>query len=898
MTKLENDSLLEGNNFLLQYFQWSSSDELSAVHVEFDPISGRNVVFLCDIQEFYRGEFCIKSGPIIIPYLKDSRQKVLLPKRIEFRPNIVLQVVPVRDPHSVFSPSNSTLTLTSQTSQLSVTTDTTAVVRSGHEAVQLLAEVANTMEEVRDNIQKNHAQVVDMLKTTQNWLALLLDRANAIFRLTYEMHEYPIPRLFVILPGRNSLKDQLNPLVDKYRLYFLCECDMAPTGESRKSRPHIHFAKHDGYDLHRSTEFFRKYGPYILTMLQLLRYSVSAASFAVPHIAGIGKGLEKNLDRLGDAAREQLKEKVDQAIGFLKALPPIEQAQDGVDVDNQQDTDIEKIEALEGADLRQLASFLKNRDDSRVLGNLYRLARPDGTIKWVCLDHYREEYKMIDQKHFAEFVAINNGAYHANEGKVEIRLNSRQMATQFYQQLSRARFVHELEVALDWHTTVDDFKDLRAVMETLPTILILKVDCCNTQSRLRDIMVRGTPSSVLAKLMAGLGIQALAIKNCTDFLSQFEKSASANQLRWIELGSGIEGLSRTDLISALVQKSPRLRHLVIQMPDLPTASILFKNANSYRFKGDSLLEVRLDSGDSIKGTIRQENFTEISVTALDSNADFSVLPFVTKLLTTIKSYASISLVALHFSKYRLRDVDITIDVARFYDLRQLLILHSPWTMSIYFHDRRNALRMSNILHPSTAEVDLWDDSRDFERLFSVFGAIPRYLGVDTVVTNDMLVTLEKCTQIESHLLGLWVDVAILDYAGMEHLMTVIQRSDLQELHIRFSTISDFDEGTLQDGTPTSGYRKLILSALPTFPGTNLSLQCPMDHIPAIYTAIRNGVATDMTFKLTLVDSHDSVVLDNVKDGRSAKVLVDSDEIRDKLEEFFVTFGSLPTVSTI
>jgi hypothetical protein len=248
----------------------------------------------------------------------------------------------------------------------------------------------------------------------------------------------------------------------------------------------------------------------------------------VPHIAGIGKGLEMGIGKVQDAAKDQLKEKVDQAIGFLRDMPSREHVETGNDLGIEYD--IEKVEALEGADLRHLASFLKNRDETQVLGNLYRLARPDGTIKWVCLDHYREEYKTIDWKHFMEFVSANNGKYYHNEGKVDIRLSSRQMATQFYQQLVKARFVHEIVLTLDWHTTLDDFKELRAVMDSLPTILSLTIDCCNTQSRLRDLVARGTPSSILGKVMAGHGLQTFAMRNCSEFLNQFEKLTNINHV--------------------------------------------------------------------------------------------------------------------------------------------------------------------------------------------------------------------------------------------------------------------------------------------------------------------------------------------------------------------------------
>ena len=237
----------------------------------------------------------------------------------------------------------------------------------------LLVNIAQTVEEVRENQhrnhaesmstqQRNHAETVDMLNKALDWLDRISEKANDIFRLTYELHEYPIPRLFVILPSRKSSKGRLNLLVNKYRLYFLCECDQSAPGDGSGPQLHIHFARHDGYELERQTEFCKKYGPYILTMLQLLSASMAAvsfASFALPPIAGISKGLESGIEE----AKNQLKEKMKQTIDYLKDLPTREQFETGNDIDDP-DYDCKKIEALEGADLRHLDSFLKDRDET------------------------------------------------------------------------------------------------------------------------------------------------------------------------------------------------------------------------------------------------------------------------------------------------------------------------------------------------------------------------------------------------------------------------------------------------------------------------------------------------------------------------------------------------------
>ncbi|KAF9935821.1 hypothetical protein BGZ67_002956 [Mortierella alpina] len=134
-------------------------------------------------------------------------------------------------------------------------------------------------------------------------LAVLQSRIQAVLTQTYELHEFPIPRLFVVLPQYPSGWDILEPFTDKYRLYFLCERgDHTKKAGSNSNIPHkIHFATHEGYEIARPTEFFQHYGPYILTVLKMLKFGVSVASVAVPTVAHlinadaldqVGKGLQ------------------------------------------------------------------------------------------------------------------------------------------------------------------------------------------------------------------------------------------------------------------------------------------------------------------------------------------------------------------------------------------------------------------------------------------------------------------------------------------------------------------------------------------------------------------------------------------------------------------------------
>ncbi|KAI8358933.1 hypothetical protein B0O80DRAFT_442584, partial [Mortierella sp. GBAus27b] len=77
---------------------------------------------------------------------------------------------------------------------------------------------------------------------------------------------------------------------------------------------------------------------------------------------------------------------------------------------------MENNEALEGADLRRLETFLKNKDGNKVLGNLYRTVTSEGHVKWVCIDHYRENYHEKAVKAFRATVESMRGSFDENIG--------------------------------------------------------------------------------------------------------------------------------------------------------------------------------------------------------------------------------------------------------------------------------------------------------------------------------------------------------------------------------------------------------------------------------------------------------------------------------------------------
>ncbi|KAG0308426.1 hypothetical protein BGZ97_013378, partial [Linnemannia gamsii] len=322
------------------------------------------------------------------------------------------------------------------------------------------------LQEVSDAKQEEIIQLQEEMKQMQqralNQLSVLQSRVQAVLTQTYELHEYPIPRLFIVLPQYPSGWNILEPFTDKYRLYFLCECGehTKAAGSNNNVAHEIHLAKHEGYEIARPTDFFQQYGPYVLTILKMLKFGVSVASVTVPTVAHL-----INANALDQAAKglRHLKDCIEPGMNHVISKIEKDSVDEEVPVENFVDHMGNK-EALEGADLRKLETFLK-KDGNKVLGNLYRTVTDKGHVKWVCMDHYRENYNKTAAEAFRRTVDSLGGCFDENNGVVTVKLGSRVLASQLYLALEKARSVYELDIILDWACTGTDLQALEDALK-------------------------------------------------------------------------------------------------------------------------------------------------------------------------------------------------------------------------------------------------------------------------------------------------------------------------------------------------------------------------------------------------------------------------------------------------
>jgi len=228
----------------------------------------------------------------------------------------------------------------------------------------------------------------EQIRDSLDPLPSIYDNILAVVTQNYELHEYPYPRLFIILPkeahGPNKV---LKPAVGQFRLYFLCECGTHTTPEGCVAPHQIHLAKHQGYDVVRPTEFFEKYGRYVLAQLYMVKYGVRAAGLVVPPLSDtrIVEGLDTTDEHL-DYVKKNIDTLVDDSIGFLQGT--ITGSSKGVTA-NDNSMRLDRMTIIESGEQRQLAWYLRARNDDRGFGNLHRIVTDKGRVKWTCVEHCR-----------------------------------------------------------------------------------------------------------------------------------------------------------------------------------------------------------------------------------------------------------------------------------------------------------------------------------------------------------------------------------------------------------------------------------------------------------------------------------------------------------------------------
>ncbi|KAG0278051.1 hypothetical protein BGZ95_004813 [Linnemannia exigua] len=418
-----------------------------------------------------------------------------------------------------------------------------------------------------------HRQTLDQLKVVQR-------RVDAALTQNFELHEYPIPRLFVILPEKKRDKSgksffeiikTKNLLQEKFRLHFLCECgeqtcgdnynlDTSGPGKMDKNHPdRIHLADHEGYEISRPNKFFEQYGPYVLGVLRVLQACVGAASIVAPPLVHVQTALD-SMARVTETVTKNTLDAVTMSIDYLQTNLSQEALLESFELNSENpEQSATSLKALEGADLRRLDTFLRNKDQDKILGKLYRVTTSKGHVKWVCLEHYEYSYKAMAMASFIELVKTYRGVYEQYLCKVTITLPNSNAADDFFDRLKDdGDKINELDLTLKWvFTTLDLQQIVRAICRS--KIKFLKMDLSDRRTRLDPTQTENRYRPLI-DLFSNRDLQTLSLQGIISFgyrTGDLPASFQSSSLRTYQHLNGI-GAKDTSKIAHILSLCPKL----------------------------------------------------------------------------------------------------------------------------------------------------------------------------------------------------------------------------------------------------------------------------------------------------------------------------------------------------
>ncbi|KAI8359016.1 hypothetical protein B0O80DRAFT_259986 [Mortierella sp. GBAus27b] len=281
-------------------------------------------------------------------------------------------------------------------------------------------------------------------------LALLQRRIQTVLSQNHKIYENTAPRLFIVLPQDIQHWNSKAPFSNKFRLHFLCDCGEHTKPASSTTPHHIHFAKHEGYDISRLKEFFWRYGTHVLTIMKMLKFGISSAGVTVRPVSQL-----TSMDIVGRDA-ESLEGEMDQVIDCIEKIA----------MDNGVNHAARVSEYL-----WQLDAFLTRGDDEEFgnneeFGNLFRIVNAEGYFRWICVDHFRGIHPEKEAEALCAILKSPTDLFQERYGRVVVTLDSREKANQFYQEFGRIKSIYYLDIEIRWDMiTRDDLKKLRDTLD-------------------------------------------------------------------------------------------------------------------------------------------------------------------------------------------------------------------------------------------------------------------------------------------------------------------------------------------------------------------------------------------------------------------------------------------------
>ncbi|KAF9958755.1 hypothetical protein BGZ72_010972 [Mortierella alpina] len=308
--------------------------------------------------------------------------------------------------------------------------------------------------------QEAEGAVIDVLERYKEilvWFALILAKAEEILTTSYDFEHGNGPRLFVILPSPDHKWDSANILANQFRLFFLCECGIhSPTPvQGMEGTPCLHLADHEGYRVREPIKFIDKFGPYLMVMLEMLKFSNQIAGYVLPGLSAADQMSAPN----EEAPTSLTLDRINKSVMYIETVACL---------DTLRPWDLTKylteVKAADGVDSsNQMPSYLEMGKDKTLLSKLYRIRTMPGRADWVCRKHESSIVKNGLRSELECLLSSVGACLDYERGKITVTMTSSQHGEQLCSVLARAPGAEfcDLELTMDSKHSSEDMEKLQ-----------------------------------------------------------------------------------------------------------------------------------------------------------------------------------------------------------------------------------------------------------------------------------------------------------------------------------------------------------------------------------------------------------------------------------------------------
>ncbi|KAF9114189.1 hypothetical protein BGX27_011462 [Mortierella sp. AM989] len=332
---------------------------------------------------------------------------------------------------------------------------------------------------MRQEVEGTVIDVLERCKETLIRFAVILAKAEDILTTSFDFERGNGPRLFLILPDLRRKWNATNILANHFRLHFLCECGLHSTiKETNNGAPKLHLADHEGYVVRQPAKFVQQYGPYLLVMLEMLKFGNQIAGYVLPGLSASGVLFPPNTIPSTSLSLDR----INKSIVYLEKLT-------GVDTSRPWELTeyIRDLEASDGIDLdNQLASHLEVDKSRNIHANMYRMKTLPERADWVCRQHHSSRFEHAEYYELESTLSSVGARLDYQYGKISVTLTSSLHAEQLYNAILKViglGFYH-LELTMSWNYLPEDLAKLEKLVEL---------------SDMESVELAGVPSTVRSR---------------------------------------------------------------------------------------------------------------------------------------------------------------------------------------------------------------------------------------------------------------------------------------------------------------------------------------------------------------------------------------------------------------